>query len=239
MTDPAPMTPTPQPSPGAPSPSPSPAPVPGEGSNPTPSPAARPEYVPETFWDPATNSVKTQEFATHIGELAAIKAQHDARVAALPKDAAGYQIAPPEDFKIPEGWALDENHPLAAPVRAIAHKHQLPQEAVSDFVQAYSEAQIAAKKRDDEARAAEVAKLGTNGTQRVTASMTFWKSFGGEHGAGLFDHELTAGQYEVLEKAQAAISSQGGAAYNNSGREPAPKPDVPFAQKLWPKRQVA
>lgn len=233
MTDaPALTTPTLQPSPDALSPSPSPSPAPGDASLTT---TTRPEYIPDTFWDPTTNTVKAQEFSTHYSDLAAVKAANDARIAALPKDAAGYAIAPPKDFKVPDGWAIDEKHPLAAPVRAIAHKHQLSQEAVSDLVQAQGEAQMAEDKAQNDKRAAETAKMGPNVTARVTAIKTFLGGLlspqaatdllGDDNNYGLVVYSAKALDY--FEELQRKFSSQGGANYSSGGREtPASPPQT-------------
>lgn len=212
----------------------------GAGSPNTPTTASRPDYVPEQFWDAASNAVKP-EFTTHIGELAALKAQTDARLAALPKDAAGYKIEPPKDYKVPDGFVVDETHPLAAPLRAIAHKHQLSQDAVSELVQAQAEARAAETKTYNDAVAAETAKLGANATARVTAARTWLAGMLGDKAAtDLLGNDKTPGLLifsaagvEYLEKLQAAFATQGGAPLNGKGREPpaAPKPDI--AQRLY------
>lgn len=232
VADPANPTPTnPSPSP-APNPSASSAPAQGGGSDLTPT---RPDYVPETFWDATTNTVKTAEFTTHIGELAALKAQQDARLAALPKDAAGYEFKLPADFKAPDGWALDEKHTLLAPWRAYAHKHQLSQDQFSAGVQMMAEAQIASNAASKAAYDAELKKLGATATMRVTASQTWLSSIvGAEQASRLLGLLETAGDFEAIEKLQLASSNQGAARPNGNGREPPAPPPKRRENILYP-----
>jgi hypothetical protein len=239
VTEPAPTTPTPQPSPGAPTPSPSPSPAPADGSSPTPTTQSRPEYVPETFWDEATASVKP-EFTAHIGELAALKAQHEARLAARPESVDGYKLEFPEGYTPPVAVKFDPTDPRVSLLQAFAHKNNWSQAEFSEALTIEAANVAANAKAESDYREAEMKKLGTNGTARVTAIQTSLTASVGEQGAKrLLSLIETAEDVAIFEKLQAAMSSGGASTYNNNGREPAPKPEVPFAQKLWPKRQVA
>lgn len=213
----------------------------------SPTTTVRPDYVPEQFWDAGTNAVKAAEFTTHIGDLAAFKAQHDARIAALPKDAAGYKIEPPKDYKIPEGFKVDENNPLVAPLRAIAHKHQFSQDAVSELVQAQAEMRAGEIAAYNAAIAAEDAKLGANKTARVTAVRTWLNAAIGEKAANdLLGTDKDAGllSYSAdaighLEKLKLAFTSQGGAGINGNGREAPQSPPQTIEQKWYGPRKAS
>lgn len=195
--------------------------------------ASRPEYVlDESHWDAATGTVKPEYTAAVTKAFEIAKAQEE-RLAALPKDEAGYKIEPPKDYKIPEGFEIQPDHPLAAPLRAVALKHQLPQEAVSDMVAMFGTVVGAAIKEKADFDAAQVAALGSNGATEVTALKTFMKSFGGEAGEAFFKHDLTADQIRVLQKMQKQISSQGGGSYTNGGREPPEQPKPSMAQRMY------
>lgn len=242
MTDPTPTNLSPSP---APSPSPSPSPAPNGGSSPTPSAATRPDYVPEAFWDPATNAVKTAEFTTHIGELAALKAAHDARVAARPEKPDGYELKFADTFKPDVAIKFDETDPRLAPLRAFAHENNLDQAGFSKLLEIEAGRVIAENKTYAAAVEAETKKLGANATARVTALKTWLTgALGADAANDLLGKDNTGGllvfseaAVRHLEKLQLAMSNQGGSNYSGNGREPPPPPAVPLEKKLWPKRQ--
>lgn len=232
-------TPTPPPSPGGQPPSPSPAPAPGDGSNPTPT-AARPDYVPEAFWDPTAGAVKAAEFTTHIGELAALKAAQDARLAARPKDPSGYELKLPETFKSDVALKFDETDPRVAPLRAFAHELSLDQAGFSKLLEIEAARVVAENKAVEAAQAAQIAKLGTNGTARVTAAKTGLAGIlGADTAAQIMDRMVMATDVEAIEKLLAAFTNQGGSTYRGNGREPPPQAKPPLEKLLWPKRQAA
>lgn len=225
--------PTPPPSSGGTAPSPSPGAAPDGGLQTTET-VSRPEYVPESFWDPATNQVKAQEFTTHIGELAALKAQHDARLAARPKDASGYELKFSETFKPEIAVKFDETDPRVAPLRALAHELNLDQPTFSRLLEVEAQRVIAEDKAYKTVAAAEIQKLGANGTARVTAAKTWLAGILGADGAAqLMDRAVLASDVELLEKLQLAFTSQGGSTYSGNGREPPPPPATTITDRWY------
>lgn len=197
--------------------------------------AVRPDYVPETFWDPATG-VKTAEFTTHIGTLAARVAAEDARIAARPEKPTGYELKFSDTFKPDVAIKFDETDPRVAPMRALAHELNLDQPTFSRLLEIEAHRVIAENKAYTAAVAAEDKKLGANATARVTALKTWLTGalgadaakdlLGDDKNSGLVVYSAAA--IEHLEKLQAAMSNQGAAGYRNGGREsPTPPPRTP------------
>lgn len=192
-------------------------------------PAERPDYVPEQFWDPTNRTVKAQEFTSHLGELAALKAQTDARLAARPAQADGYKLEFSEGFKPEVAIKFDETDPRLAPLRAFAHEAGFDQNQFSKLLEIEAARVTAESKMIEQAAAAEIGKLGANGPARVTAVKTWLTGLVGDKGAAqLMDRAVLSSDVELLEKLQLAFSNQGGSTYNNGGRETpaAPKTTV-------------
>lgn len=214
----------------------------GGASNPTPT---RPDYVPETFWDAATNSVKAQEFTTHIGELAALKAQHEARLAAKPKDAGGYELKFPETFKPDTPIEFKPDDPRVAELRAFAHEQNWDQATFSRALEIEAKKVSADNKAYNDAVAEETRKLGANATARVTALRTWLAGHLGAAGADdLLGTDKKAGLLvysaagiEHLEKLQLALSNQGGSRPNGNGREQSQPTPLSREQILYPNMQ--
>ena len=162
--------------------------------------------------------------------MAARVAADDVRRLALPQNPDDYKIALPADFKPPEGieFKFNEADPNLAQARAVMHDIDSGkisgQEAFSKLLGLYAGAQVASTAAINAARTAEVGKLGANGTARVTAVTTFFKSFLGEaEGAQLASRMFTARDIEIAEKLVQKVASQGGAPFRSNGREP-PQP---------------
>lgn len=242
MTEPASPTPTNPSASLAASPSPSPAAAaPADASNLTPTPAARPEYVPETFWDATTNSVKP-EFTAHYTELTTAKAALDARIAARPEKAEGYELKFPEGFTPEVPVAIDETDPRVAEIRAFAHELNLSQGEFSKLLTVEAQHRITEKKKFNEQKAAETAKLGANGTMRVTAlKARLVPIIGAERFDAWFGSEKNeyaqlplADDVAAFEKIGLAMSNGGASTYNNGGREPPALPPKSPAERIWP-----
>ena len=209
----------------------------GDGSQTTQTQAAsRPEYVPDQFWDPATNTVKVQEFTTHIGELAALKAAQDARLAARPEKPDGYKLELPQTFKSDVALKFDETDPRVAPLRAIAHELNLDQPTFSRLLEVEATRVIAEQKQIAEAQAAEMKKLGTNAAARVTSAKTFLAGVVGTEGAQqIIDRLVLASDIELVEKLQQAFTNPGGSTFKGNGRDTSqPPPPKTLAEAMWP-----
>lgn len=239
-TDPALTTQTPPPLSSGASLSPPPAAAASpDASSLTPTTPSRPDYVPETFWDPATNSVKP-EFTTHYTELTTAKAALDARIAARPEKPEAYELKFPEGFTPELPIKFDETDPRLAPLRTMAHQLNLSQAEFGELLKIEASRTIAETKAYNEAVAAETKKLGANGTARVTALKTWLTGeLGADAANDLLGTDNTGGlvvfseaAVKHLEKLQLAMSNGGAATYTNGGRVP-PAPPATTMEQRW------
>lgn len=138
---------------------------------------ARPEWLPEAHWDGEKGSIKLDDFGKHYAEVAKVYGEHQARVAALPKDPAGYKLELPAEFKAPEGAQIkfDESDPRVAPLRELALKYELPQQAVSELLAIDAQNVIADAVAEQARVAEEMKKLGDKASERLSALQTALK----------------------------------------------------------------
>lgn len=170
---------------------------------------ARPDGLPEQFWDTEKNAVKTDDLIAAYKPMAERIAAEDARLAAYPK-------APTEiPFVVPEGTVpagmkieLDENNPLIAPTRELIFNKKLDPALLGDLAGLYVKQQLAEQKELETARTAQMQKLGENAGARIDAVKTFVKKFGGPGAEAVAEHIFTAKQYEVFETMMRAFSAQ-------------------------------
>lgn len=139
---------------------------------------ARPDWLPESYWDATAGAAKGEALTndlTELGTLRTLKADIDAKAAALPKDAAGYKIELPKDFQVPEGrkFVADDKNPMVAEARGWAAKHGIPQEALTDLIGLYAKSQVNDLTAMAEFEAEEKKALGTNADARIK-SVTDW-----------------------------------------------------------------
>jgi len=99
------------------------------------------------------------------------KADAELRKASLPATAAEYKAELPANFEMPAGveFKIDETDPLLIDARAWAHSKGLDQATFSEMVGIYASSKAKETAQLNAAHAAEVARMGANGTQRVTA----------------------------------------------------------------------
>lgn len=184
---------------------------------------ARPEYVPESYWDATAGKVKDDKaFAGFINEAVAFRAAEDVKRLSLPQTPEAYKVELAADFKAPEGIKFEfrQNDPLLAQARTMAHTMGISQENFSKLLGLYAGAQVATQQEINTARNAEIAKLGTTGPARVTAITTWMKSILGEaEGAQLASRMFTARDIEIAEKLVTRFASQGGGSFRQTGRE--------------------
>lgn len=175
------------------------------------------------FWD-AEKGVKA-EFGTHYKELVGFKAAEDSRKLTLPGKPEDLALELPSDFVAPQGveFVPNENDPIVPQAKAFALKHGLTKDAWKELVGLKAAMEIGTKQLIDNAKAAEVQKLGVNGTARVTAVNTFIASIPGVSGelAKTFSRfNYTAAQVEVIEKVMAHMRNQGVGGYSRAHTEP-------------------
>jgi hypothetical protein len=191
----------------------------------------RPAYVLETEWDSATGKVRDELFTKRVNDLSAFKAEQDVRKQSLPNAPDKYEIKLPPDFKAPEGvkFEFDANAPELKTFREKAHARGMDQETFSDALGVYAATKIAENQKVSVARTAELSKLGSAAESRVDAVATWLKARVGVQADGLvaqMKHYPVAAMVESFEAIIRQFSNQGGADFNQSGRqqqEQAPK----------------
>lgn len=215
-------SPAPAPSTAAPSATPAAAASPQTPSSPATTAPARPDGIPDERWDATANSLKLspEEYATErkqFNELATWKAAEDVRKGALPQTPDAYKTELPADFKPPAGveFKLDPANPALGQLKAVAHKHGLTQDAVSELIGVYAGNEVGSAAEISAARAAQVTKLGPTGPARIDAVTRFLKASGME---SLISGIHTAQQVETWENHITKLTSQGSAVFSQSHR---------------------
>jgi hypothetical protein len=184
----------------------------------------RPEWVPEKYWDPAKNELKATDLRKDYDSLSAFKAEQDIRKNSLPKDAAGYEVKLPAGFKPPEGMTFEfiKDDPGLKQAAEIAHARGLDQEAFSDMLGVYAANKISEATKVATARTAEIAKLGAAGPQRIDSIDTWLKARVGPK-ADVLIAQLkaypVASMVETFEEVIRQFSNQGGAGFDQRGRQ--------------------
>jgi hypothetical protein len=177
--------------------------------------------LPESFFDPATG-IKP-EFGQQYRDLVAFKATEDSRKLTLPQKLEDYTLSLPKDFKAPEGieFVPDEKDPLLPQARAFAQKNGLTVDAFHELMGMHAAGQIGQQQNIAAAKAAEVTKLGVNGTARKTAVDTWLVAQVGEDfGKEMSKFTFTAKQVEGFEKLMAIGRQQGASGFSHQNREP-------------------
>lgn len=151
----------------------------GDGGDPPPS-NTMPEGLPAQYWDPQSAQVKFPDLIKDYTGLTTFKTEHDTRVAALPKtpDEYKFELKLPDTVKVPQGveLKLNDKDPRFGPVRAFAHKYQLPQDAINELVALEAQSELASYEAAETELQAEQKKLGENGPARVSAMESFLKA---------------------------------------------------------------
>lgn len=183
---------------------------------------SRPDWLPEKFFDPVKGP-NLDEFGKHFSEIATRDAAEQSRRLTLPQKPEDVKLELPKDFKLPQDveFKLDPAKPEFAKMQAVAIKHGLTQDAVTELLGVYAETVVGSESSVQAWKQAEIAKLGANGTARVTALQTFFTGLiGAEKAAHLQTMLATAGGVEALESVTAKFSSQGAASFSQAHREP-------------------
>jgi hypothetical protein len=166
--------------------------------------------------DMEVSQAELQEFFQAKGEA-------DLRKASLPATPNDYVPVLPENFKLPAGvdFTVDAADPMLADVRSWAHGKGLSQSDFSELIGIYATGKGHEQAFINTATAAEVAKMGMNGVQRVTALETWLRGMVGDKLAGPMRQMMaTADIVKGLEIIQARMVSQGAASFSQAHREP-------------------
>lgn len=151
------------------------------------------------------------------------KADAELRKGQLPASPEAYETKLPENFELPAGveFKFNEADPLLIDARNWAHSKGWDQGTFSEMLGLYASAQAREQAQINTAHAAEVAKMGANGVQRVTALEQWLRGMVGDKLAGpMRGMIVTADIAKGLETLQQKFSSQGAASFSQAHREP-------------------
>ena len=187
----------------------------GEGGQ----PAARPDFVPEKFWDAEKGTPRLEDTFKSYTELekkfgaknetlkAQALAEHEAaRLAGRPETPDAYAPALPDTYA-EMGIAIAPDDPMVAFWRAQSHEMGLSNEAFNKGIQSYVDASIKARPNADE----EMGRLGDTARQRTDA-VGRWASrnFADEQLAAIQGIATTAAGVEALERLMSMAGEGGG-----------------------------
>lgn len=173
----------------------------------------------------APGTIKVGEFELSESDIATLleqKSQADLRKTQIPATAEAYTATLPQDFKLPLGvdFQFNEADPAYMAARAWAHGQGFTQGQFSQLLSFYANSQAAEQVLIGNAAKAEVEKLGSMGTARVTAVDTWLRGMiGDELGRHVRGMMLTAKAVEGMERIMSKFTSQGAASFSQSGRE--------------------
>lgn len=164
---------------------------------------ARPDYIPESFWD-AEKGFKSDDF----NALVAFKAEHDANLAQVPDSADKYEVKLPQDFKLPDGFKLpegqeaiiDADDPRVAAAREYAHANKFSQAQFEGLIALGAQADIAEMSRLSTAVEEQRTQLGSKAQERINA-VTTWlgAKLGGELADALVPLMYTSKSVQAFE----------------------------------------
>jgi hypothetical protein len=150
----------------------------------------------------------------------------DAREINLPKDATGYELKVPENFKLPAGvktFEFNKDDPFLAQARQLAHERKIDQSTFSEVLGLYAGERIAEMTKINTARTAEIAKLGSLAPSRIDAVKTWAHGvLGSDLGGAIEQMLVTAKHVEAFESIINKFSRQGGAQFSQAHREGEP-----------------
>jgi hypothetical protein len=157
-------------------------------------------------------------------EVMQFKGEHDARKLTLPANPEAYELKLPDTFKLPDGvqsFEFNKDDPLLAQARQLAHTRGLDQNTFSDFLSLYAAERVADAVKINNARNAEIAKLGTMAPQRIDAVKTWAHgALGSELGGAIEQMLVTSRQVRAFESIINKFRSQGGTSAPAGGTVP-------------------
>lgn len=176
-----------------------------------PTPAARPENIPEQFWDTEKGSLKSEDLLAAYSPLAEKAKAEEERLAAYPKAAADIPLDIPagalgDGVKV----ELDPNNPLIGPARDLIFQKKLDPALLGELAGIVVKQQLAENAHFETRKAEENQKLGPNYVARIDAvDRGIAALVGPEHAKALALGRFTAKQVEAFEAVLNAVTSQG------------------------------
>lgn len=184
------------------------------------------------------------EFGQQVKDAFAFKAEQDVRKATLPKAPENYELKMPATFKPPEGqtFELDQSNPVLAQARQLAHARGMDQDTFSDFLGLVASDKIAEATKINNARNAELGKLGSAAPQRIDAVKTWAHAKLGPDLGGAIEQMLVSSKHvEAFEGIINQFSRQGGTQFSQAHREgEPPSGEIPgYDQMSFTQRRAA
>lgn len=165
--------------------------------------------------------MKADDFAKHLEGLEKTRTDAEAARQGVPENVDGYKVEFPKEFKLPDGYELDEKDPRLAALRETAHKAGWSKDTFNQVVKIEADRLVADAENLKQAVAIRDKALGENGAARVDAL--------GKWIDTLFDDDSKAFQVkqtmwtpvivELFESFQKQLSGQGVLGHIQSGRE--------------------
>jgi hypothetical protein len=177
----------------------------------------RPPADPAAGADPRTDEAE-------LNRLIQADAAERVRKLTLPQKPEDLPLELPKDFTVPAGieFKLDPENPILPQAKAFALRHGLTKEAWSELLALSGASAVAAAQQRKTFVEGEIAKLGVNGTPRVTAISDFLRSYFGDDTMVLSMLPTTARAVEGWEKIIRERQTQGAGNYPGGNREPPP-----------------
>jgi hypothetical protein len=220
--------PTQQPSSASPAPASAPPAASASVASP-PSPPTASESQPPApaaaAWDAEKNEIQAPDLTATLSDYQKFKADEAARIAATPKTADGYKAELPKEFKLPEGYILDDKNPLVGALREAALESGLPQEVFSKVLAKGAAAMATADKAQRDSLTAAMAKrdeqLGAKAGERIEGLKSFFKTVSPDPKvqAQLEATLWTPDIVRVFETWAGERAKQGAHSFTQSGRE--------------------
>lgn len=151
----------------------------------------------------------------------------------MPQKPEEYALRLPKNYQAPQGieFVPNDSDPLLPQARQLMHDidqgRLSGQDAFEQIVGLYAASKVSTQQQITDAKAAEVQKLGANGTARKSAADTWLRAeLGDEHGAEMSKYLFSAKQVEAVEKLIAKARTQGAHSYSNQHRDPDTPPTL-------------
>lgn len=212
--------------------------APGDQSQPNPPAAtpARPEGLPERYWDPTTGYRQDDVVAS----LSAFEAEQAKRAETFkdfpdkPEDAAKFYKLPetmlPEGVKLPDGVKFEPNTDLLTRALPVLHKHKADPALFTELTQAFNAYELDRFTKAQTDFAEDGKKLGANGeTRRKDLADRIAARVGPERAKFMDARIISADAVEFFE----ALLKDGNTAPPLPGRNDPPPPAPQPLEKRW------
>lgn len=137
--------------------------------------AARPDYLPENYWDAAKGAPKIDALVNDLTAKQTELARFESISAQAPEKPEAYKVELPKEFKAPDGVEIqiDENaeefKDLLASARVWAHENKFSQAQFSGLMGQFGQFLAQGQAKAIAARDAEMKSIGENASARITA----------------------------------------------------------------------